>query len=69
MRRMFGPKREAVAGGWRKLHSEELHKLYNSRDIIWVIKPRGIRCRGHVACMGYEKCMRNFGKPEGKRPL
>jgi hypothetical protein len=27
-RRMFGPKREEVAGGWRRLHNEELQKLY-----------------------------------------
>jgi hypothetical protein len=28
LRRIFGPKREEVAGGdWRRLHNEELHKL------------------------------------------
>jgi hypothetical protein len=26
--RIFGPKREEVPGGWRTLHSEELHNLY-----------------------------------------
>jgi hypothetical protein len=25
LRRLFGPKREEVAGGWRRLHNEELH--------------------------------------------
>jgi hypothetical protein len=25
LRRIFGHKREEVAGGWRKLHNEELH--------------------------------------------
>jgi hypothetical protein len=25
LRRTFGPKREEVAGGWRRLHNEELH--------------------------------------------
>jgi hypothetical protein len=25
LRRIFGPKREEVAGGWRRLHNEELH--------------------------------------------
>jgi hypothetical protein len=25
LRRIFGPKTEEVAGGWRKLHNEELH--------------------------------------------
>jgi hypothetical protein len=27
-RRIFGPKREEVVGGWRRLHNEELHNLY-----------------------------------------
>jgi hypothetical protein len=26
--RIFGPKREVVAGIWRKLHNEKLHNLY-----------------------------------------
>jgi hypothetical protein len=30
LRRIFGPKREEVTGGWRKLHNEELHNLYSS---------------------------------------
>jgi hypothetical protein len=34
MRRIFGPKRDEVTGEWRKLHSEELHNLYSSPDII-----------------------------------
>jgi hypothetical protein len=29
LRRIFGPKRDGVKGGWRKLHSEDLHNLYN----------------------------------------
>jgi len=37
LRRMFGPKREEVAGGWRRLHNEELHNLYASPNIISVI--------------------------------
>jgi len=27
LRRVFGPKREEVTGGWRRLHNEELHNL------------------------------------------
>jgi hypothetical protein len=38
LRRIFGPKREEVAGGWRKLHSEELHNLYASPNVIRVTK-------------------------------
>jgi hypothetical protein len=36
LRRIFGPKREEVAGGWRRLHNEELHYLYPSPNIIMV---------------------------------
>jgi hypothetical protein len=28
LRRIFGPKREEVVGGWRRLHNEELHQYY-----------------------------------------
>jgi hypothetical protein len=28
LRRIFGPKRDEVAGEWRKLHEEELGDLY-----------------------------------------
>jgi hypothetical protein len=30
LRRIFGPKRDEVTGGWRKRHNEELHNLYFS---------------------------------------
>jgi hypothetical protein len=38
LRRIFGPKRDEVTGQWRKLHSEELHNLYSSPDIIRQVK-------------------------------
>jgi hypothetical protein len=41
LRRMSGPKGEEVAGGHRKLHSEELHNLYPSPDIVRLMKSRG----------------------------
>jgi hypothetical protein len=28
--RIFGPKRDGVTGGWRKLHNEGLHDFYSS---------------------------------------
>jgi hypothetical protein len=41
LRRIFGPKREEVAGGWRTLHNEVLHNLYISQNIIRMIKLGG----------------------------
>jgi hypothetical protein len=43
VRRVFGPKRDEVRGGWRKLNNEELHNLYSSPSII------KMRWAGHVA--------------------
>jgi hypothetical protein len=51
VRRVFGPKSDEVAGGWRELHNEELHNLYSSPSIIRVIKSRIMRWVGHVARM------------------
>jgi hypothetical protein len=55
LRRIFGPKRDEVTGEWRKLHSEELHILYSSPNIVRQIKSRRMRWAGHVACMGEER--------------
>jgi hypothetical protein len=52
LRRIFGPKRDEVTGGWRKLHNEELQNLYSSPSIIRMIKPMRMRWAGHVARMG-----------------
>jgi hypothetical protein len=49
LRRIFGPKRDGVTGGWRKLHNVELHNLYYSPSIIRIIKMRRMRWAGHVA--------------------
>jgi hypothetical protein len=38
LRRIFGPRREEVVGGWRRLHNEELRNLYDSPNLIRVIK-------------------------------
>jgi hypothetical protein len=51
LRRIFGPKRYEVTGGWRKLHNEELHNLYSSPSIIRMIKSRWMRWAGYVARM------------------
>jgi hypothetical protein len=49
LRRVFGPKRDEVTGGRRKLHNEELRDLYSSPSIIRIIKSRRMR--------GKEKCV------------
>jgi hypothetical protein len=46
LRRMFVFTRDEVTGGSRKLHSEELHTLYSSPDIIRVIRSRRQDGRG-----------------------
>jgi hypothetical protein len=40
---IFGPKRDGVTGGRRKLHNEELHELYSSSSIIRIVKSRRMR--------------------------
>jgi hypothetical protein len=55
LRRIFGPKRDEVTGGWRKLHNEELHNLYSSPSIIRMIQSRRVRWAGYVARMGKEE--------------
>jgi hypothetical protein len=69
--RIFRPKRDEVAGEWRKFHNEDLHILYSSPDIIRQIKSRRMRWAGHVARLGEGRKVCRFlvGKPEGKRPL
>jgi hypothetical protein len=69
--RIFGPKRDEVTGGWRKLHNEELHSLYSSPSIVRMIKARRMRWAGHVARMGEVRGAHNIlvGKTQGRRPL
>jgi hypothetical protein len=69
--RIFGPKRDEVTGGWRKLHNEELHGLYSSPSIVRMIEARRMRWAGHVARMGAVRGAYNIlvGMPEGRRPL
>jgi hypothetical protein len=47
--RVFGPKRDEVTGGWRKLHNEEIRNLYSLPSIIRIKWSRRIRWSGHVA--------------------
>jgi hypothetical protein len=66
LRRVFGPKREEVAGGWRRMHNEELRNLYASPNIIRVIKTT-MRWARYVARIGEMRNAYGIGKPEGKR--
>jgi hypothetical protein len=71
LRRIFGPKRNEVTGGWRKLRNEELRDLYSSPSVIRIIKSRRMRWAGHVAGMGEKRNAYRLlvGKPEGMMPL
>jgi len=39
LKRIFGPRREEVMGGWRRLHNE-LHNVGALPNIVWVIKSK-----------------------------
>jgi hypothetical protein len=62
--RIFGPKRDEVIGGWRKLRSfiTCTCRMMNSRRMRWA---------GHVARMGEKRNAHRalVGKPGGNRPL
>jgi hypothetical protein len=49
LRRIFGPTRHEVTGGWRQLHNEELRDLYSSTRRIRIIKSKRMRWAGNVA--------------------
>jgi hypothetical protein len=67
LRRIFGPKKDEVTGGWRRLYSEELRDLYSSLSIIRMIKSRRMRWAGHVVRMGKRNAYRFLvGRPSGR---
>jgi hypothetical protein len=53
------------------LHTDEIHSLYSSPNVVRVIKSRKMRWAGHVARMGEGSDVYRVlvGRPEGKRPL
>jgi hypothetical protein len=72
LKRISGPKRNEIIGGWKiLLHKEKLHNLYSSPNIIRMIESRRMRWTGSVARIGEERnahrCL--VGMPEGKKPL
>ena len=68
---MFGPDRDEVIGGWRKLHNEELHNWCCSPNIVWVKKLRRKRKLGYEACMEENRNVYRVlvETSEEKRPL
>jgi hypothetical protein len=71
LRRIFGPKRNEVMEGQKKLLNEELRDLYSSLSIIRMMKWRRMRWAGHVARMKEKRNAYRLlvGKPEGRGPL
>jgi hypothetical protein len=60
--KICGPKRKDITGNWRKLHYEEVHDLYSSPNIIWVLKSRRIGLAVHMARVGEKKCIQDFDR-------
>jgi hypothetical protein len=46
LRRIFGPKRDGVTGGWRKLNNDDLHNLYSSPSKIRINKSKVMKRLG-----------------------
>jgi hypothetical protein len=67
----FGPKRDEITGGSRKLHSAELHNLYASPHIITMVKSSRVIWARHVARMVGKKTAYRVWveRPEVKRTI
>jgi hypothetical protein len=65
LRRIFGPKRDEVTGGWRKLRNEVLCNFCSLPDIIKIIKSRMRWGHGEIR-YAYKILV---GKSRGKSPL
>jgi hypothetical protein len=53
LRRIFGPEKEEVTAGWRKLHSEEQHDVYCLPNIIVFMYPYVRRFRSGQPKAGF----------------
>jgi hypothetical protein len=51
--------------------NDELHGLYSSPNIVWVIKSRRMRWTGYLSCMGEGRGIYRVlvERPKRKRPL
>jgi len=43
LRKIYRPKRDKLSGDGRRLHNEELHELYDSPDVVRIMKSRRLR--------------------------
>jgi hypothetical protein len=62
LRRIFGPERDEMQGGWWELHIEEVFNLYSSPNIIRTITSRSMKFAEHAARMRWVL----VGKSKGK---
>jgi hypothetical protein len=71
LRKILGPKKVGVTGGWRSLHNEKLHNLHCSPIVFGMFKSRRMRWAKHVAHMGESRDSYRVlvGKTEERRPL
>jgi hypothetical protein len=61
LRRVFGPKRDAITGEKRKLHNEEIYELHSSPRTIRATKSRKNELGGTCSTYGGEKrCKQGF---------
>jgi hypothetical protein len=67
LRRIFGPKRDEIVGGWKKLHNGGLRNLYFSSNIMRMVKSMTMKWAGYVASMRKGRMHRGFdGKARRK---
>jgi hypothetical protein len=68
LRKVFGPERDKITGGWRKVHNEEFHNFPSSPHLIRRIKSKRMKWIKHVAYMGEKghAFIGLVGKAEGK---
>jgi hypothetical protein len=60
LRRIFGPKRDEVTEGWRKLYNDDLYIMYSLPNIIRMIKSRRMRWAGYSSHGGHDRCLQIF---------
>jgi hypothetical protein len=61
LRRIPELKGDEGTGGWRKLHNEKLRDLCSSSSVNRMIKSMRMMWARHVARMGEEECIVDFG--------